>query len=416
MRVRYNNFIVTAWDRILYNAKVMNFAKDKKFLRKLIYSGKICTEHTTIDKYNIGEIGRSNKNRFRELYYRRLCDYIDSYQNKFGDDWDIHFQKDTNTESDYYSIHLFKIFDTVVVNNYTKGTSHTIKDLAVFNTIGMKSSGDFWVPRMQGLRLTFSKKEVKTYYVHSHLKTNKFIRSSPDDLTSFCVGADSDVSLLSGMLATNFSKEQFELLLYAQDSTMECESTIGAPYIRFATLLDEGSISTVTIDLREMYEDHIRDLLLSSCGPIDVNYYISNNEYRIKNDDVFSAFIKNQVINNLEELYWGRFICKKNEDGFYYSYRDIKNISGSSDNIEIHKDDTDNDVPYIYYKGVKREFKINKENIKKRDELKIEEFIVYPNLLNYIHGELEHKLQETAIAGSNIRRYYSSNNATTYLR
>jgi len=57
MNIRYNNFIETSWDKILYNAKVMNFAKNKQFLRKLIYSGRVITSQTFIPKFNVGEIG-----------------------------------------------------------------------------------------------------------------------------------------------------------------------------------------------------------------------------------------------------------------------------------------------------------------------------------------------------------------------
>jgi len=413
MDVRYNYFIETDWDRILYNAKVMNFAKDKKFLRKLIFSGRVSTQQTIIPKFSVEHIG-SHKNRFRLTYYNRLCDYIDTYQNKFGDDWDIHFQKDPEIYGEgqeYYRIYLFKIFDKVEVKKYSNNTSHTIHDLAVFNTIGMKDDGEFWIPRMQGLRLSFSNKEILTGYIHSHLKANKSLQRNPCQLGDFCIGADSDTMMLSGMLATEFSKEQFEVYLYAQDSTIECESNIGTPHIRFSQLLETANIGSINISIVDTYDRYSRELLFSG-EPIDVDYYISDNNYHIKNNDIFHSFIKKRIIAVSNR--WQRYLCKKGENGAYYSYETLNDAIDSP--IPLTISTSNGKPPYIYYQGVKKEFKIQKQRIEKKDKLKIEEFIVYPNLLNYIHEQLEHKLQQAAIAGSNIYRHYSSNNVSRYLR
>jgi hypothetical protein len=417
--IRYNSFIESDWDRILYNAKVMNFAKNKKFLRKLIYSGRVSTRDLLIPKYDISQVGNfTNTNRFREMYYRRLCDYIDTYQNKFGDDWDVHFEKSydhmSNINEVSYVISLFKVFDKVVVNNYDKETSHTIRDLAVFNTVGMKTNGDFWIPRMKGLRLTFSKAETRSGYVHSHLNVRGDLRTSNCDfLSEFCIGSGSDTSMLSGSLATEFSKEQFELYLYSQDSIIECESAIGTPYIRFSHLREQ-SRERISMNTEDVYYSRFTAILFSGT-PIDVNYYISDNKYFIKNNNVFHSFIKNLILNNLPSSVWKKYLCKKGEDDNYYSYRSLEETVDNS-TVTIAKDSNSNTAPYIYYRGIKKEFKMAKEHIKTDNKLKIEEFIVYPNLLNYIHEQLEHKLQETAVAASNIRRHYSSNNVSSYLR
>lgn len=424
MDIRYNNFITTDWDRIVYNAKVMNFAKDKKFLRKLIYSGRVCTNQTKIPKYSIGDVGsENNRNRFRHLYYKRLCDYIDAYQNKFGDDWDIHFQKSsdfyTNNGESLYTIYLFKIFDKVEVKKYsnnTSHTSHTVQDLVVFNTIGMrKDTGEFWIPRMQGARLTYSNREILTGYIHSHLKANSSLQRSPLILQDFCIGAESDASMLSGMLASEYSKEQFEIYLYTQDSTIECESGIGTPHIRFSGILAQN-IRTLELSNEYEYARHISSILFSG-ELIDVNYYISDNLYHIKNNEVFHSFIKNLILTKLkDDDRWKEFLCKKGLNENYHSYDSLENVSMSNGAVTIFKDARDDNFPYIYYNGVRREAKVSKQQPKQEDRLKIEEFIVYPPLLNYIHEQLEHKLQQTAIAGSNIRRYYSSNNVSRYLR
>lgn len=421
MNIRYNNFIETSWDKILYNAKAMNFAKNKQFLRKLIYSGRVMTSQTFIPKFNVGEIGTHNgRNNFRHLYFKRLCDYIDVYQTKFGDGWDIHFQKSDVLGEKGYLIYLFKVFDKVTVTKYDNTdsiiTSHNIRDLAVFNTVGMKEDRTFWIPRMKGLRLSFISKEVASGYKHSHLSPSASIRESPDYLQDFCIGSYSDTSMLSGLLATQFSKEQFELYLYAQDSTIECESSIGTPHIRFSTIFEKAkkTLSIGTDSIASFYRNTITPFILEN--PIDVNYYISNNNYSIKKDDVFHSFIKNSLLQ-LGDEYWKQYLCKKGENDNYYSYEILEQNTVQETTRPLSLDGQTRTPPYIYYRGEKREFKILKEQPTiKTDELKIEEFIVYPPLLNYIHGKLEHNLQKAAIARSNVKRYYSRNNVASYIR
>ena len=415
-----NDFISTSFDRVIHNAQLMGTAKTKKFLKFLIMKGLIGTEQHYFSPYiHSTEEYQKTTNKQAYDYFVALCTVIDSYQEKFGDDWNVFFTKNYDSENEsndgyYYVIHFFTIKDKVVIKNYTSNTQHLIRGLIVSNTLGFNGS-DIWFPVMSGGRLQYTQEEAQLPYRHSHLHMlNDISSTNYSRITTFCTGGSgTDVNDLNSQLTLGgITTEMYVLYLYAQDSVIECESNVGTPYVRYSKLGAKKSLSSMSIPSKSYFIPILEEI---KSQPFLVDFYIKDNNYGIHFNSKFSTFIKKLLLQG-SSMDWKYILCKK-LDGGYYSFETLENEKSSSEGDVINHLVND-EKPYIFYRGQKRYFEIFKSQNKSStvEELKPEDFIIHPKFLEYVHKQLESELQRKAVAFSAIRAYHSRNNVPRNLR
>lgn len=415
-----NDFISTSFDRVIHNTQLMGTAKTKKFLKFLIMKGLVGTEQHYFSPYvHSTEEHQKTTNKQAYDYYVALCTIIDSYQEKFGDDWDVFFTKYYNYENEsnggcYYIINFFTIKDKVVIKNYSNNTQHIIRGLIVSNTLGYNGSS-IWFPAMSGGRLQYTQEEAQLPYRHSHLHMlSNIALTNYSQITTFCTGGSgTDVNDLNSELTIDgITTEMYVLYLYAQDSVIECESNVGIPYVRYNQLGAKRSLNSMRTPGRSPFTA-ILDKIQSQ--PFLVDFYVKNNNYSIHLNSKFNAFIKKLLLQDSSTV-WKSILCKK-LDRSYYSFEELENENSLSKDVIISHSIND-EKPYIIYRGQKRYFEIFKSQNKSStvEELKPQDFIIHPNFLEYVHKQLESKLQRKAVAFSAIRAYYSRNNVPRNLR
>jgi hypothetical protein len=395
----YNNkYWGTSWQNIVYNAKLMNYAKTKKFLAKMIASGKIISPSETPIKED-GEY-----TLLGEEYERLLYKMIDAYQDKFGDAWDLHYEPQHNSFSVY-----FVTINDVTIHRYESKTSHLITDLIVVNSIDITSNSIFF-NGMKGGRASVLKEETYQEYIHSHLRSYK-ANTNPFYIDNFCLGSDSDISRMLGELSLEFDEEVFQAYLYCQDSVVECESEQGGPY-NYINRIVEPTVKTFSLSVSQYrgYAKHVFEQLVKA--PVNVDYYLEGNMYKIQFNSMFKQFVREQTLAILDLTHSGELFCKF-DGNFYYPYNAQKKIQLE----DQHVDNVNKETPFTIYNGLKIPFKVKNRNRKEKIIApNINEYELYPNFVKYVHTTLEQQLKSQALKASAIRYHNSRNLISTNSR
>ncbi len=138
------------------------------------------------------------------------------------------------SEDDFIALYLY--YPEITISN-SIGEKHTMKDMVVrlyLNPTGVE-------PDMQGKRFSYTKKELRCRYTHSHLDQGL---EESDDFGHFCLGGDSTLRKYLAKIQTSCTLDQFELLLVQIEQYLAWESIEGKPYISISRLFTAETVST----------------------------------------------------------------------------------------------------------------------------------------------------------------------------
>lgn len=385
--------------RFVQRGKIMGLTRNKKWLGALIDKGFICTANTTVSS----ALAQS----YRAAFKKRLFSMMDVIETKWGDDWDIHLH---DGGYDFFIINFVFLYKEVTISNYAKETSRVLKDLIVLLPLD-SAGGKAYVRRPWGTRATLSYEEVQAGYRHSHLRALKTTTDYSYSLVTsdFCIGSSGDLPYLLAELQTSYSTEQFEYLLYLIDTSIMCESAEVAPYIRMENIAKGKASKVEDLSLSHYYE-MIESHFKYNMPKLPVDFYISDNRYKVKVNQRLHDAIKHWLFSvNTEEKTRYLLMVKKTINGYVNYANEIKGTVDNSKEYRYH--DHNNRPAYTIIAGKEVSMKVYKE--KKTTKLPdMNEYQVYPKLLEYVSKQLESSIYKATIRASAINSYYSRNNVS----
>jgi hypothetical protein len=380
-------------DKLVHSARLLSLTKSKKWLHKIIDKGLIVTQDNLI----------SVRSDYQKEQFKLFIDtMLVAFSRKYGDNWDVHLVKENMKQ---YSINFFTIFPSITITN-SENCSHVIKDLIVVFPIGGRENIDkFFIRRIQGGRASYAMKEIDNQYSHSHLKSSVSSNSlnEPFHTDEFCIGAG-DLSFLETVLRSNFNVRDLEGFLYEVDATVQWESIQGTPYKHIKDLT--GNKNSIVKESSYSVSGFVSQFI----PVLDVDFYISNNTYKIKFNDTFKAFIRNSLEgSSYYNQLLSNILCTYNPATRRY----YKASSGASSGSYL-PDITSygGEDAYTIYNGQKKYFSIKPNQIGATAPQ--ETYIIYPKFLQNVHTEFEKLLHEKAVRQSAISKYHSAEYQSSY--
>lgn len=184
-----------------------------------------------------------------------------AFINYFGEER-VDIVKSTNPIADDVSIdcpYLVVYFPFVHIIRYEYGggssRSHDITDLFMF--IGIDMGRHSIYNGLSGLRTTYTVKELRSSYSHSHLTATR--RNNCHQMHHFCTGSGPIVSTISNIATSdivNIDEEILTMLAFQLDLLVSVESQEGIPYISITNISNRG-IKRKHIGIHIQYESDL---------------------------------------------------------------------------------------------------------------------------------------------------------------
>lgn len=375
------------WDRVIYSAMKLGRAKSKTFIAKLCDAKRlVTTENNELD------------DTCNALYKERLLAMIDAYNSKYDNDWDIILDRKNTGRYVPHFIHRYT--DLTIINK--DGLSHDMKDLYVRTGCFFTSDGRMMTQTIRGNRLTLFSKEIDAGYRHSHLPSMD--RPSEDQVdynvfsigSTFCIGDSSDLPTVMADMDIEFEPEKFELYLYTIDAMVAYESLEGGPHIYMNSMAARRrSVYNQSVENGMSY---IQAAIADYGVSIDVDYYVSNNRYRIKKNTKFVNFIRTLFRNYTSTSIWKAFLVQYNA-GTNSWYPIGESVEGTG----FYRVSSELARKYFYYCGEEIRFKVKNET-REQDAPNPEEFTIHPKLIDYVISQFESQLYRKAVRLSRVAK------------
>lgn len=374
------------FSKLLHNAMLMNTHKDPVFLNKLMDLGII-----RLKKQSTAKISQTYRNEFFK--------FLSLFEEKYKDNFDLGF---TYKENHYYP-HFRVIYPEFVISN-SENETHTIKDLLVIHPI-LLTNGHVFTGRPLGGRLSMTDLEIRSGYLQSHLGSRSFWYQNPFNyISEFCVGGDTDVSRMLAEFEIDIDWDRYELYLFCVDSMVTWESLEGVPYIKMRTIQEciTNKVNThANSDVLKVVNTIIHEGI-----PLNLNFYIENNRFKIRPDEKADSLIRQVVLNKFLPQHYKRILVtrKPNTFDYFLEMRGSYELNQSFYPIQ-------NKEAYILFRGRKVYPRILKEDKRLNKPVKLEDHIIHPNFLKDVLEQLECRIYEKAITKSRIKIQNSSSNA-----
>jgi len=373
----------------LNNATLMGFHKKKWFLSYLFDKRKI-----TISGL-VGQ-GQSHRNKVKQDFFKIL----DLFEEKYKGQADLGFHKDKDSQC---YIPYFKVLYPQFIISNSQGRTHEIKDLFVFHSFRY-SNGSVHPYKLEGGRFSKTDLEVSSGYQQSHLGSHGNWKTTPFYCSKFCVGSDTDVSLMLAEFEVEMDFDRYELFLFCVDSMITWESLEGVPYIRMENVKNANS-NRVT-STQDRYENQVIDQIIKDKIPLDVDFYVSDGVYKMHPNLRASEFIKGIVLKLFTFEIAKTILVTRTQNTFdtYLQMRPESAVVKQINELVATED-------YTIFRGRKIYAKIVKEDKRNDTPISIEDYIVYPKFLENVLRKLESRIYEKAVVKSAIAIQNTSNNA-----
>lgn len=368
----------------LNNATLMGLHKNKKFLGRLF------------DKNLISIPGSlpNHIDKVKEDFFKIL----DLFEEKYKDQADLGFHFDRDLYIPYFKV----LYPKFTISN-SEGRTHQIRDLFVFHSF--KYSNDSVHPyKLEGGRFSKTEQEIISNYQQSHLGSCGQWTTNPFYCSNFCIGSNTDVSLMMAEFEVEMDFDRYELFLFCVDSMITWESLEGVPYIKMEVIEKAGS-DRVTSS-KENYENQVITHILAEKLPLDVDFYVSEGVYKIHPNLRASEFIK-EIVLKLFTFDVAKTILVTKTPNTFNTYLQMKAEGAVAK--ELNKLVATED--YTIFRGRKIFAKIVKEDKRNEVPVSIDDYIVYPKFLENVLRKLEHRIYEKAVVKSATQIHNSSNNA-----
>lgn len=270
--------------------------------------------------------------------------------------------KAMNCLFDYFLIH----WDTVTVTNEFD-ESEKIFDL--FVKVRMEG---VHVQGFSMAKTTFTQRQYKANYVHSHVPRNKNIYFSQP-----CLGSGPIIETIS-TLGTTYDSQIWGLFCQELDSYVKTESVTGVPYIRMSNIkiydsVEEDSINAaylkVAFNETEEYITYIKKIFKEFVNTGSIKFAYKNGSYCygepiadiiVKYSSYFIDYIKTnihtpriqrQILNNLKKASYmngSLWVLSTSEIAdLAYNSSDFIFFKGNEYHLKIIENDG-NDIQYYY--------------------------------------------------------------------
>lgn len=369
--------------KFVHNTMLLGRHRNKKFLQRLYDKG-------ILHLYDRYEPEQSHIDEF----FR----FLDLFEAKYKDNFDLGLHYDG---CDFYP--YFKVIypEFIITNSYRR--EHTIRDLVVIHQVAYKN-GHVYTKHPMGGRLSKTLLEIVAGYQQSHLRSKSNWHKNPfNEYSTFCVGGDTDVSRMIAEFQVEIDWDRYELYLFCIDSMITWESLEGVPYIRIEVI--ENALNNTVTDVNKYCVTRVLSYIEKEKLPLDVNFYIAGNRYRIRPDERANAFIKEIVLKvcNFSEY---KSILVSRVPNTFDQFLQMKAEGANTSEFEVKVKDQ-----YMIFRGEKRYAKMIKKDQRQEQTLNIEDYNVYPNFLKDVLKQLECRIYEKAVTKSGIKIQNSRNNA-----
>lgn len=346
-----------------------------------------------------------------ESFASQIDSMITVLNEKYDDKWDFtlipHIREYRDEEDEYcyeykgLEIWVFLHYPEFTIQN-SREESAVIKDLIVAFQIKSNENNpsQLTVSKIWGTRASVDYVEWYSKYTHSHLPSQKpTCYSDCFKLKDFCLGAGTEImELLTDMWVDDYTYDPitFEAFLYAIDSVVEWESLEGTPYNRFRDNVGSTrSASTLSKQLSEEWQqNYYSNLDLES---LDVDFILSENRYKIKNNARFENFLKENILKS-DFLAQKVLYIESPDNGDYIAYRQTQ-YKSEEDLISMFKNSR-NQSPSIFIQG--NELIYHVRPMEQEETINVQAYKVHPNLKDYAKQQLEQELFIKCIRKSTI--------------
>lgn len=361
---------------LIHNATLMNLHKTPKFVNFMTSKG-----------YALSYRGDSNR-------ASNILKAIDLFEEKYGENVDLHWKRIGH--NDYAPV--FKVLYPKFNITNSEGRSHEIRDLYVLHQFHYSEYNTFSVKRPQGGRISKTVEEIVSSYQQSHLSGHSDWLNNPFESSTFCIGNETDVSMMLAEFATELDWDRLELYLFCVDSMVVWESLEGVPY-RYIKGIKNSTSSSVN-SYNTLQADKIVKEIINKKIPLDVDFYVKENRYRIAPNRRASDFVKKIVLDKITADNQKTILVTIDPNNpTAYLAMDKKTVSNYMEVIAGEE--------YTIFRGKKIYPKVIKQKQKEKETVSIEDYIIYPKFLEYVCRELEYKIYEKAVANS-ATRYLSA--------
>ena len=372
-----------AQTRFVHNAMLLSRHRDKDFLQRLYDKGKL-------HLFDIYEPKQSHINEFFK--------FLDLFEAKYKDNFDLGLYYDGCDFFPYFKV----LYPEFIITN-SEGREHTIRDLVVIHEVAYKD-GHVYTKHPMGGRLSKTLLEIVSGYQQSHLGSRERWNKNPfNDYKRFCVGGDTDVSRMIAEFEVEIDWDRYELYLFCIDSMVTWESLEGVPYIKMEVI--ENALNNKVTTVNENYVNKVISYIEKEKLPLNVNFYIANNRFRIRPDERANAFVKDIILKvcNFSEY---KSILVSRVPNTFDQFLQMKAEGANTSEFEVKAKDQ-----YMIFRGEKRYAKMIKKDQRQEQTLNIEDYNVYPNFLKDVLKQLECRIYEKAVTKSGIRIQNSRSNA-----
>jgi len=374
---------------ILNNATLLGTHKDKIFLERL-FDKKI------IQIRGAGDLTSIEKSLFKSQFFRIL----DLFEEKYKGQADLGFHYDQ--QAGYFMPYFKVLYPKFTITN-SQGRSHEIRDLFVFHSFKW-TNGSIHPYKLEGGRFSKTDLEVSSSYQQSHLGSHSGWRDSPFYCSYFCVGSETDVSLMMAEFEVQMDYDRYELFLFCVDSMITWESLEGVPFIRMEVVKNANSNRVMSSS--ERFENAVIKHIMDDKMPLDVDFYVADNLYKIHPNLRASDFIKKIVLKYMTFDIAKTILVSKVPNTFdhYLQMKAEGAVARGLNKVAATKE-------YTIFRGRKIYAKIVKEDRRNEIPISVEDYIVYPKFLENVITKLESRIFEKAVVKSTIAIQNSINNA-----
>ena len=384
--------------RFIQRAKQMGIVKNKKWLTRLISKDKIgYLKESGRDSENI----RYFEDLDKQSFIFQLFTLIDLFDGKYGKSWDLNI--DYSSACDIYYLSFMIHYPELTITN-SENLSKDLKDLIVVLPLSWHTDTKnlfFTTPR--GTRLTLFHDEWVSRYQHSHLRSVDVNVSNNIIPQTFCIGTEDVSNMLTELSLEDFDTERYLLFLFTLDNMVAWESLEGTPHRHMDGITFQEAEQRLTHDignLKSLYSMFISRVEDYFNNKYSFNYIFSEGRFKVKHDTRFEEFVKEVSIKS---SFSEHLLCKRGQDGYFYRIPDNQMQTTPKDYLKSLKERS-----FVYIQGKRIEFDIINVNLEQK-VFNQDEYIIYPQFLNYVSEQLEIQLYESCVKGAGIYRLSNSN-------
>ena len=235
--------------------------------------------------------------------------------NMYGENWQFFFTSKTCLPRLYIKYPEIKITNS-------EGAEHTIRDLIISVFMDRENSKINLRENIRAVRLTVTKEEFISKYLHSHLP-NKSFRDyispiiEPINIAygnSFCLG-ENEVPEVAAIFNDNQNVGTFELFLMTLNAMVEWESLEGVPHIKIKHISSKTYNNDSVYFVGNSYIEILFKIISKKDFLKELDFDMDRNRIKVIENDFFQEGLLKRVSQSYRDL-----LCKREGDKYFKIY------------------------------------------------------------------------------------------------